>query len=42
LTLEFISRPDKVEKYVNSGSTGISKEDLAVSKRKELLKSMGI
>jgi len=42
LTLEFISRPDKFEKYVNSGSAGISKEDLAASKRKELLKSMGI
>jgi uncharacterized phage protein (TIGR02220 family) len=42
LTPEFISRPDKFEKYVNSGSSGVSKEDLAVSKRKELLKSMGI
>lgn len=42
LTPEFISRPDKFEKYVNSGSAGISKEDLAVTKRKELLKSMGI
>jgi uncharacterized phage protein (TIGR02220 family) len=42
LTPEFISRPDKFEKYVNSGIAGISKEDLAVSKRKELLKSMGI
>jgi uncharacterized phage protein (TIGR02220 family) len=42
LTPEFISRPDKFEKYVNSGDAGVSKEDLAVSKRKELLKSMGI
>lgn len=37
LTPEFISRPDKFEKYLNSKTT-VSNEN----KRKELLKSMGI
>jgi uncharacterized phage protein (TIGR02220 family) len=39
LTLEFISRPDKFEKYACSEET--SNKDFSV-KRKELLKSMGI
>lgn len=42
LTPEFISRPDKFEKYVNSGGNGGSIEDLALRKRIELKKSMGI
>jgi uncharacterized phage protein (TIGR02220 family) len=42
LTPEFISRPDKFEKYVNADSPNESTEDLALKKRKELLKSMGI
>lgn len=42
LTPEFISRPDKFEKYVNVNGTDGTTEDLALKKRKELLKSMGI
>lgn len=42
LTPEFISRPDKFEKYVNVDDTDGTPEDLALKKRKELLKSMGI
>ncbi|WP_296683513.1 helix-turn-helix domain-containing protein [Flavobacterium sp.] len=42
LTPEFISRPDKFEKYVNIDGHDDSKEDAALRKRKELLKSMGI
>lgn len=42
LTPEFISRPDKFEKYVNVDGTDGTPEDLALKKRKELLKSMGI
>ena len=42
LTPEFISRPDKLERYVNVDSSESSTEDLALKKRKELLKSMGI
>lgn len=42
LTLEFISRPDKFEKYVGASSSNVSSEDLAMKKRIELKKSMGI
>ena len=42
LTPEFISRPDKFEKYVNVDGTDSTTEDMALKKRKELLKSMGI
>lgn len=42
LTPEFISRPDKFEKYVNVDGTDSTTEDVALKKRKELLKSMGI
>lgn len=43
LTLEFISRPDKFEKYFNMECKyGFSDEDVKKRKREELLKSMGI
>lgn len=43
LTLEFISRPDKFEKYFNMECKfGFSDEEVKKRKREELLKSMGI
>lgn len=42
LTLEFISRPDKFEKYVSSIYSGLTDEQIRAKKRTELRKEMGI